>query len=377
LPWNDTAQLDYLQTEVRAAMIELIIGQARRFDLIRFDAAMTLAKRHFQRLWYPLPGGGAGIPSRERFALSAEQFEGAFPEEFWRQVVQAVEKQAPQTLLVAEAFWMLEGFFVRDLGMHRVYNSAFMHMLRDGDNRRYREILRDILATDSRILQRFVNFMNNPDEATAVEQFGKGDKYFAVAVLLATLPGLPLFGHGQVEGLREKYGMEFLRPMLDEQADAGFFRHHQSQIFPLLRRRRLFAGAEHFRLFDLETPKGICEDVFAFCNRTDGESALVLVNNCERPVHGMIRPGGKDSPTPAQALGLPRDCRWLTALEHHRGRRIWLDGRQLEHQGLAIGLGGYDYRILLELRPDPEGPPTHAAEVIPGGWVALPEHPEP
>ncbi|GAB4553068.1 MAG: hypothetical protein Tsb0017_04230 [Geothermobacteraceae bacterium] len=375
LPWNDTAQLDYLQPEVRAAMIELIIGQARRFDLIRFDAAMTLAKRHFQRLWYPLPGGGAGIPSRERFALSAEQFEGAFPDEFWREVVQAVEKQAPQTLLVAEAFWMLEGFFVRDLGMHRVYNSAFMHMLRDGDNRRYREILRDILATDSRILQRFVNFMNNPDEATAVEQFGKGDKYFAVAVLLATLPGLPLFGHGQVEGLREKYGMEFLRPMLDEQADAGFFRHHQAQIFPLLRRRRLFAGAEHFHLFDLETPEGICEDVFAFCNHTDGESALVLVNNCDRPVHGMIRPGGKDSPTLAQALGLPHDCRWLTALEHHHGRRIWLDGRQLEHQGLAIGLGGFDYRILLDLKPDSEGPPTDAAEVIPGGWIELPEHP--
>jgi hypothetical protein len=25
---------------------------------------------------------------------------------------------------------MMEGYFVRTLGMHRVYNSAFMHMLR-------------------------------------------------------------------------------------------------------------------------------------------------------------------------------------------------------------------------------------------------------
>ncbi|RME35349.1 MAG: alpha-amylase, partial [Deltaproteobacteria bacterium] len=326
LPWNDTAQLDYLQPEVRTAMIDLVVAIARRFDIIRFDAAMTLAKRHFQRLWYPLPGGGAGIPSRERFALSAGQFDQAFGEEFWRELVDTMSRKAPQTLLIAEAFWMLEGFFVRELGMHRVYNSAFMHMLRDGHNQRFRAILREIIATDGGILQRFVNFMNNPDEATAVEQFGKGDKYFAVAVLLATLPGLPLFGHGQVEGLREKYGMEFLRPLLDEQVDDGFFRHHQNQIFPLLRRRRLFAGAEHFHLLDLETPEGICEDVYAFCNRSGDEHALVLVNNSDRPVHGILHGSADQKAWPA-IPGLPEGCRWLTGLEHHHRRRIWLDRR--------------------------------------------------
>jgi hypothetical protein len=66
-----------------------------------------------------------------------------------------------------------------------------------------------VLAFDPRILQRYVNFMNNPDEETARVQFGDGDRYFAVATLLATMPGLPMFGHGQFEGFREKYGMEF------------------------------------------------------------------------------------------------------------------------------------------------------------------------
>ena len=98
--------------------------------------------------------------------------------------------------------------------MHRVYNSAFMHMLRDEDNAKYRRVLKDTLEFDPEILKRYVNFMNNPDEKTAVEQFGKGDKYFGVATLLATLPGLPMFGHGQFEGFAEKYGMEFRRATL-------------------------------------------------------------------------------------------------------------------------------------------------------------------
>ena len=51
----------------------------------------------------------------------------AVPKEFWREVVDRVAREVPDTLLLAEAFWMLEGYFVRTLGMHRVYNSAFMN----------------------------------------------------------------------------------------------------------------------------------------------------------------------------------------------------------------------------------------------------------
>ena len=124
--------------------------------------------------------------------------------------------EVPDTLLLAEAFWLMEGYFVRTLGMHRVYNSAFMHMLRDEKNAEYQQVIRETVSFDARILGRYVNFMNNPDERSAVDQFGSHDKYFGVATLLATLPGLPMFGHGQFEGYSEQYGMEFRRPQRDE-----------------------------------------------------------------------------------------------------------------------------------------------------------------
>ena len=72
----------------------------------------------------------------------------------------------------------MEGYFVRTLGMHRVYNSAFMVLLREEDNATYRRVMRDTLEFDPQILGRFVNFMTNPDEKTASEQFGTGDKHF-------------------------------------------------------------------------------------------------------------------------------------------------------------------------------------------------------
>ena len=287
LPWNDTAQLNFLREDVREAMICTILAVARRFKIIRFDAAMTLAKKHFERLWFPLPGA-AGVPSRAEHSLSRAEFERLFPVEFWRQVVDRVAAEVPDTLLLAEAFWLMEGYFVRTLGMHRVYNSAFMNMLKREENGKYRGVIRQILEFDSGILQRFVNFMNNPDEETAVAQFGKGDKYFAVATLLATMPGLPMFGHGQIEGFEEKYGMEYRRARHQEIPDAGFIAYHERTIFPLLRRRPLFSGADAFYLYDFLCNGSVNDNVFAYSNRQGGERALVIVHNAYGEIAGAV-----------------------------------------------------------------------------------------
>jgi glycosidase len=289
-PWNDTAQLDYSKAEVREAVIQTILHVSRNFPIIRFDAAMTLARKHIQRLWFPEPGSGGAIPSRSEHGMTKAEFDAAIPQEFWREVVDRVAAEIPDTLLLAEAFWLMEGYFVRTLGMHRVYNSAFMHMLRDEDNTKYRSAIKNTLEFDPQILRRYVNFMNNPDEKTAAEQFGNGDKYFGVATLLSTLPGLPMYGHGQIEGLREKYGMEFRKPKWDEQPDEGLVRGHEWKIFPLLHRRYLFADVEHFLLYDFFQSNGMVdENIFALSNRFGNERGLVVYHNRFAETRGWIK----------------------------------------------------------------------------------------
>ena len=76
-PWNDTAQLDFLDPAVREQVIRVILDVARRFPIIRFDAAMVLAKKHIERLWWPEPGSGGGIPSRAEHAIPKAEFDRA------------------------------------------------------------------------------------------------------------------------------------------------------------------------------------------------------------------------------------------------------------------------------------------------------------
>jgi glycosidase len=288
-PWNDTAQLDYLNPAVREQLIQTILHVARLFPIIRFDAAMTLAKRHFHRLWFPGPGASGAIPSRAEYGMSQAEFNHHMPHEFWREVVDRVAAEVPGTLLLAEAFWLMEGYFVRTLGMHRVYNSAFMVMLRDEENAKYRSVIKNTLEFDPDIMKRYVNFMSNPDERTAIDQFGKGDKCFGVAAMMATLPGLPMFGHGQIEGFTEKYGMEYQRPRYDETPDPWMVERHEREIAPLLQRRWLFAESSNFLLYDFFRDSGnVDENVFAYSNRSGGERALIVFNNRYDTTRGTI-----------------------------------------------------------------------------------------
>ncbi len=289
MPWNDTAQLNYLIPEVREAAYQTILSVAKRFPIIRFDAAMTLAKKHFQRLWFPEPGTGGAIPSRAEYGLTKERFDQLMPAEFWRDVVDRLAIDAPDTLLLAEAFWLMESYFVRTLGMHRVYNSAFMNMLRNEDNANYRLLIKNTIEFDPQILKRFVNFMNNPDEKTAAEQFGKGDKYFGICTLMSTLPGLPMFGHGQMEGFTEKYGMEYKRAYWNEEEDQSLINRHKHQISPLLHRRWIFSEVDLFLLYDFHTSDHtVNEDVYVYSNYNQGQASLVIFNNKFANVQGWI-----------------------------------------------------------------------------------------
>ncbi len=287
LPWNDTAQLDYLRADVREAVLETIVRMARLFPILRFDAAMTLARRHYQRLWFPLPGGGGAIPSRAGHGVSPDEFELRFPVEFWSQVVERVTRDEPETLLVAEAFWLMEAYFARELGLHRVYNSAFANHLRTGRPAALRRHLAEILLRDPRLLAHQVNYLSNPDEVPARELYGIGERYLGACTLLATLPGLPLFAHGQVEGLRERYGMEYRRSYVDEEPDPDVVAAHQRRVAPLLARRGIFSDAERFRLYELAA--GECTDqVLAFSNGRGSELHLVASNQGPRAAGGVI-----------------------------------------------------------------------------------------
>jgi len=390
MPWNDTAQIDFLNPEAREAVIRTIIGVCQQFSIVRFDAAMTLAKRHIQRLWYPAPGSGGAIASRAEHSITTDEFNRRIPNEFWREVVDRCAVEAPNTLLLAEAFWMMEGYFVRTLGMHRVYNSAFMNMLKNEENSKYRSTIKNTMEFDPEILKRFVNFMNNPDEETAVAQFGKGDKYFGICTLLVTMPGLPMFGHGQIEGFEEKYGMEYRRSYRDEVPDGYMVDRHEREIFPLMKRRALFSGSVNFRLYDLYCSDGsVNENVFAYSNRAwiggHEEKAVIFYNNSYYETSGWIKvsdpaipcEGGTRRDNLCEALAIHGGGQYFTLLREQKSN-LWYvrSSKAICENGLFVGLKGYETQVFIdvyEVEDDAKGRWARLNNDLNGRGVADPQ----
>jgi hypothetical protein len=210
-------------------------------------------------------------------------------------------------------------------------------------------------------MKRYVNFMSNPDERTAIDQFGTGDKCFGVAALMATLPGLPMFGHGQIEGFTEKYGMEYYRPRYDETPDRWLVERHEREIAPLLKRRWLFAESSNFLLYDFFQDSGMVDEhVFAYSNRNGGERALVVYNNRFGSTHGTIDFSAAYADKGAgelrqqrlrEGLGLSSDGEAILAFRDSlTGLEYLRRSGQLGGQGLTLHLHAYQCHVFLDWR---------------------------
>jgi hypothetical protein len=264
--------------------------------------------------------------------------------------------------------------------MHRVYNSAFMNMMKTEDNAKYRQTIKNVIEFNPEILKRFVNFMNNPDEETAVAQFGKDGKYFGTCIMMVTMPGLPMFGHGQVEGLEEKYGMEFKRAYWDETPDENLVRRHEREVFPLLHKRHLFADVKNFQMYDLFSPDGyVNENVFAYSNKAGDERGLVVYNNKYDSAKGWIRSSvakNEDGRLVQKSLGegleLKNEADHFTIFRDQiSGLEFIRNNHHLMNEGLFVDLQGFDYQVFLDFRQvqDVDGMYSELARYLDGRGV--------
>ncbi len=178
-PWPDVVQVNAFDPGLRAAVIERILDIAGQCDGIRCDMAMLLINNIFARTW----GGSAGpAPATE----------------FWPAVIQAVRRQYPPFLFLAEAYWDLE-WELQQQGFDFCYDKRLYDLVDHGDP----EGMRLHLGADLTYQEKLIRFIENHDEPRAAAAFSP-EKEKAAAIIAATLPGAMLFHEGQFEGRKTR-----------------------------------------------------------------------------------------------------------------------------------------------------------------------------
>ncbi|MGW0582419.1 alpha-amylase, partial [Streptomyces sp. NPDC002920] len=93
-PWPDVVQLNAFSDSLRTATVDTLVAIGDQADGVRCDMAMLLMNDIFARTWGEVAGP---VPA----------------EDFWPYVVPRVRARHPDLLLVAEAYWDLEGALQR------------------------------------------------------------------------------------------------------------------------------------------------------------------------------------------------------------------------------------------------------------------------
>jgi Alpha amylase, catalytic domain len=320
--WTDTAQLDVARAATRAALARHLLAVAGQCDGVRCDMAMLLLETVFRRTWgnrplapvtpvTPITGGQAGEPAQG---------------EAWSELIVAVRREHPTFLLIAEAYWGLEGR-LRALGFDLVYDKTYTDKLIRGSAAEVRAHLRDLPDQSGT-----VRFLENHDEPRAAAAL-PWDRHRAASVLAVTAPGAVLLHEGQTEGAELRVPVQLLHgprePVRPE------VREHYGRLLAALRDPVLRQGS--WRLLPVVPAwdgNAAWQGFLAFEWRLGHELRLVVVNFA--PAQGQCY----------VVLGEQRLAGRQVELLDRLGPAVYQrQGNELLTRGLYLDLPGWGYHL--------------------------------
>ncbi|MFC4502827.1 MULTISPECIES: alpha-amylase [Streptomyces] len=305
-PWPDVVQLNAFSDSLRTATVDTLVAIGDQADGVRCDMAMLLMNDIFARTWGEVAGP---VPA----------------EDFWPYVVPRVRARHPDLLLVAEAYWDLEGA-LQQQGFDHCYDKRLYDRLLHEDA----GSVRAHLGADLAHQRGLVRFLENHDEPRAAATL-PGARERAAAVTVATLPGATLWHEGQFEGRRVRLPV-FLSRGPDEAPDETLRAFHA----------RLLSAAAGVRRGDWRQsatvgwPDNDSHRGLLAWTWTDTDARhLVVVNHSDRPAQARL-------PLPWDELR-GREHRLTDVLTDRTYDR---DGDELTDPGLFVSLDAWDTHVL-------------------------------
>ncbi|MGA2956096.1 MAG: alpha-amylase family glycosyl hydrolase [Thermodesulfobacteriota bacterium] len=261
--WQDVLQINAFHPDLRRAAIETISEIAGQCDGIRCDMAMLVMNSIFERTW----GNRAGArPSKE----------------YWPEVIQALRKEHPHFLFLAEAYWDLE-WELQQQGFDFCYDKKLYDRLQH----ERAQSVRLHLCADLTYQEKLVRFIENHDEPRAAAAFSP-QKGRAAVVTIATIPGAKLFHEGQFEGRKVRLPVQLSRrPLETVDPDLQPF---YIKLLKSLNTNCLREG--EWRLCERSgwPDNSSYQNLIAWCWRSAGERYLIVVNLSDSSAQARVRP---------------------------------------------------------------------------------------
>lgn len=308
-PWTDTAQLNYGKRDTHEAMKEALQSISELCDGLRCDMAMLVLNDVFGKTW-------------AQYLTAMEE-----PQEFWPYAINSIRDIRANFTFIAESYWGLEKQLL-EAGFNYSYDKDFYDALINSDVESLKNQLSRALADQERLLR----FLENHDEARAMDVFGR-DRIKAAMVIHATVPGARLWYHGQFEGRRMRVPVQ-LRRAPEEPPDKNIL-EFSAKLLEQTGQPIFHEGLWQMCAVDGWLDNQSCKSLLAWGLQHGRERALIAVNFSDIPSQGRIR-------FPRSWFGATGNLKMTDPIKEEKySARI----EDAETQGLYVGLKPWDFHF--------------------------------
>lgn len=266
-PWPDTAQLCAVCPDTRQSLAGELLNIARFGDGLRCDMAMLALNRVFAQTWK---------------AWMADRGQPLPEQDYWPEVLEALQREFPDFILIAEVYWGLEKKLLSQ-GFQYVYDKTGYDQLLALEAPAFRQALLEEGDRGARM----VRFLENHDEERMAAAFPP-EALRAAAVIHAATPGLRLFHHGQLEGRRIKLPVQLGREP-QEPHNPEFAAFYQKLLS--LTRQPLFKQGQGWVLPVLPPYPGdqAHQPLVAFAYSLENQRGVIAVNFSGQVASGFLK----------------------------------------------------------------------------------------
>ena len=277
-------------------------------------------------------------------------------EEFLSKINQDTSKNS---LILMDENKVYENYLENDYNL-KYFNEEFLNLLVLEENEKFRNLLKNILEFDPRILYQFVNYTIGIDLSTYDMDLQINDKLYGIMIIILGLPSKSIIHH-------ERLSMsEIRRTKVNDNVKfykENIVRRYEKDIQFMIDNQKMFLDIHNFHFYDFFDVYGeVNHNVIALSNYDNENKSLLAYNNQFSQISGWIKRTvafsntDNDDITKLQqmdifdALNISNEDGYIIFKDHITKLEYIRSKDDIRSNGLYIKLNAYKYHLFVDIQ---------------------------
>ena len=277
-------------------------------------------------------------------------------EEFLSKINQDTSKNS---LILMDENKVYENYLENDYNL-KYFNEEFLNLLVLEENEKFRNLLKNILEFDPRILYQFVNYTIGIDLSTYDMDLQINDKLYGIMIIILGLPSKSIIHHerlsmSEIRRIKVNDNVKFYKE--------NIVRRYEKDIQFMIDNQKMFLDIHNFHFYDFFDVYGeVNHNVIALSNYDNENKSLLAYNNQFSQISGWIKRTvafsntDNDDITKLQqmdifdALNISNEDGYIIFKDHITKLEYIRSKDDIRSNGLYIKLNAYKYHLFVDIQ---------------------------